>query len=304
MKKILYSLILMSSLLVSNSFDDIYRDKINNNHVQIYDKKTSKLILNVKTEISESSIIYDDFNFDGKKDLAIYDGRNSCYGGPSYQVYLQKSRLKFQHNESLTRLAQEYCGFFTIDKKKKQLRTMTKSGAAWHQYNTYVIKNNVAKCIVSIEESFEGDKVHYKKIIYDTNNKKTVSDYDELYTEDLKPIFSFKLDKKKKWIYLFSSAHDEKKLVYAFVDKTNRIELMIDKGFKTNFKEQEAELLFTNGATKYKIYEVIRNGKITAVGVEVNIKGTVHDLKGTVSTVKGRLNNNKISTSSFSNVRS
>ncbi|MCW1777480.1 hypothetical protein NB693_24540 [Pantoea ananatis] len=36
----------------------------------------------------QSVLIYDDFNFDGIKDLAVMDGQNSCYHGPSYQVYL------------------------------------------------------------------------------------------------------------------------------------------------------------------------------------------------------------------------
>jgi hypothetical protein len=33
--------------------------------------------------VSKSLIMYEDFNFDGKKDLAICDGQNSSYHLPS-----------------------------------------------------------------------------------------------------------------------------------------------------------------------------------------------------------------------------
>ena len=70
--------------------------------VAIYERKTNKEIIKVVSDelalslhhgkvianIAElpygeqSLIMYDDFNFDGKKDFAIEDGQNSCYHGP------------------------------------------------------------------------------------------------------------------------------------------------------------------------------------------------------------------------------
>ncbi|NJM54280.1 MAG: hypothetical protein HC846_13400, partial [Blastocatellia bacterium] len=37
---------------------------------------------------NQSAVNIDDFNFDGMEDVAICDGANGSYGGPSYQVYL------------------------------------------------------------------------------------------------------------------------------------------------------------------------------------------------------------------------
>lgn len=74
--------------------------------VAIYDKKTDQQIIKVVSEAltltlhngkvaanikslpygEQSSIMYEDFNFDGKKDFALMDGRNSCYGGPSFWI--------------------------------------------------------------------------------------------------------------------------------------------------------------------------------------------------------------------------
>src|SRR6266498_5889224 len=72
--------------------------------VAIYDRKTNKQIIKVVSDElaltlhkgkavanikslpygEQSLIMYDDFNFDGKKDLAISDGQNSCYHSPSF----------------------------------------------------------------------------------------------------------------------------------------------------------------------------------------------------------------------------
>src|SRR5688572_15488927 len=74
----------------------------------IYQKKTNKQLIKVDSEElvgdteeekikvnikelpygEQSVIIYEDFNFDSIKDFAIMDGQNSCYHGPSFQIYL------------------------------------------------------------------------------------------------------------------------------------------------------------------------------------------------------------------------
>src|SRR5262245_33092173 len=76
--------------------------------IAIYDKRTNKELIKVfsdkisldlhegkiKANILElpygeqSLIIYDDFNFDEIKDFAIRDEQISCYGGPSFNVFL------------------------------------------------------------------------------------------------------------------------------------------------------------------------------------------------------------------------
>lgn len=69
----------------------------------------------------QSVVFIEDYNFDGTEDLAIRDGNNSGYGGPSYQIYLFSPRSKkFVHNQAFTDLAQnESLGMFEIDKKKE-----------------------------------------------------------------------------------------------------------------------------------------------------------------------------------------
>src|SRR5699024_7729663 len=69
--------------------------------VAVYDKKSGKELLKIRSEDlaadfvddeveanvherpygKQNVLIYEDFNFDGQKDLAISDGNHSCYGG-------------------------------------------------------------------------------------------------------------------------------------------------------------------------------------------------------------------------------
>lgn len=103
-------------------------------YIRVYNRKTRQKIVEiksdeltldvqdgkVKTNVKELSygeqslLIYEDFNFDGRKDLALMDGQNSCYHGPSFQIFLAQGET-FKLNPALTRLAQDYCGMFEVD---------------------------------------------------------------------------------------------------------------------------------------------------------------------------------------------
>src|SRR5690606_16191548 len=83
---------------------------------------------------------------------AIMDGHNSCYGGPSFRVYLATGK-GFSFNEAFTRLAQEYCGMFGVDPDQKKIYTMIKSGCCWHESTQFIVKDNkpFATKITSVE---------------------------------------------------------------------------------------------------------------------------------------------------------
>ena len=111
----------------------------------------------------QSAFNFGDFNFDGVDDIALCDGRNSGYGGPSYQVYLFSPRSgKFVHNAGLTELGQENLGMFEVDKKRKIISTFTKSGCCWHKSEEYkMVNNRPVKVFEEIEDASlpAGDKV-------------------------------------------------------------------------------------------------------------------------------------------------
>lgn len=102
----------------------------------------------------QSTVFFEDYNFDGVEDLAIRDGNNGGYGGPSYQIYLFSPKVKkFVHNSPLTDLNQGgYLGMMEVNKKKKVLRTFSKSGCCWHQTEEYAFINNRPKKVFELTE--------------------------------------------------------------------------------------------------------------------------------------------------------
>jgi hypothetical protein len=104
----------------------------------------------------QSVIFFEDYNFDGREDLAVRDGNNGGYGGPTYKVYLFSPQAKrFVYNAAFTDLAQGvYLGMFHVDKKKKTLRNFSKSGCCWHEMEEFaVIGNRLKKVLVITEDA-------------------------------------------------------------------------------------------------------------------------------------------------------
>jgi len=109
---------------------------------------------------NNSGVIFDDFNFDGSEDLALRNGNDGSYGGPSYDVLLfAKTSGKFVKNGALTKLASENLGLFEVDKKTKTLETFNKSGCCWHQTTRYkIVGNRPVKVYVFTEDATGGGK--------------------------------------------------------------------------------------------------------------------------------------------------
>jgi len=119
----------------------------------------------------QSVINFGDYNFDGVKDVAICDGPNGGYGGPSYQVYLYSPRSKrFVHSKAFTKLGQGVnLGMFETDKKKKMHYVYSKSGCCWHQTEGYdVFRGRPRKVYEFTEDALVGDgwvRITTKKFI-------------------------------------------------------------------------------------------------------------------------------------------
>lgn len=90
----------------------------------------------------QSVLIFDDVNFDGKKDLALKTGNDSCYGGPSYNIYLAGGD-GFVYSGEFSELAHNNCGMFGVETDRQSIRTMTKSGCCYHEYSRYRVVDGV-----------------------------------------------------------------------------------------------------------------------------------------------------------------
>jgi hypothetical protein len=116
----------------------------------------------------EYSFVFEDFNFDGREDLAICNGRNGGYGGPSYNVYLfNKQSNNLSENKRLSRLTEGgYLGLFLVDAKKRQLITLSKSGCCYHETEKYKVANNTPVLVEKIiEQASGGDTTGYDVVI-------------------------------------------------------------------------------------------------------------------------------------------
>ncbi|RAJ02257.1 hypothetical protein LX64_03266 [Chitinophaga skermanii] len=239
----------------------------------------------------QSVLIYEDVNFDGKKDFALCDGQNSCYGGPSFQVYLATTN-GFQHSESFTRLAQDYCGMFQIDAKKKEIHTMTKSGCCWHQFSTFKVEGNEPIEWEIIEEDATTFPYAGVTIQQRVNHKMVTNAYFELVTAEAKPFFSVNLQKNNKQVVLFRQGDV---LHYALL-KANSDSVEFSYPFRAQGEEKdlvfsyepfgkETTLTFTNKNATYTVYE-----SATTVGIRVLLNGKTYDMPGNPATKKGSVN--------------
>lgn len=169
----------------------------------------------------QSVLIFDDFNFDGRKDLAIMDGQNSCYHGPSFQIFLATDR-GFVRSDAFTDLAQNFCGMFEFNVAERRLSTMTKSGCCWHQFNTYKVVGSRPVLIKSTEDGLLGTMFRYHKFVIWENGKTTTDFTLEDNQEGEPSILSFPLKRGGKRVEVFMA--DASTLDYALVLDNGTVE--------------------------------------------------------------------------------
>lgn len=123
------------------------------------DKKPTANLIELYGE-NNSGVNFEDYNFDGAVDLALRNGNDGAYNGPSYDVFLfSKTAKKFVRNHSLTKLASENLGLFTANKNDKTIETFNKSGCCWHETIRYKFLNNrLRKVYVLTEDASRGDE--------------------------------------------------------------------------------------------------------------------------------------------------
>ena len=297
--------------------EKVYENEIfKKGKIQIFDAKTNKQIIeinseeltfdldkngDVKTNVLElpygeqSILIYQDFNFDGKNDLAIMDGQQSCYHGPSFQVYLENGD-SLEYSPEFTKLAQEYCGMFQIDTETETISTMTKSGCCWHQFSKFKVIDNIPKPILIVEEDAT-DFPFYTTTIQEWDGEKTnerIEKTIDLQQEGITEIFSFRLANNQKQVVIYNI--NDRTLNYVLIrpDETVEFSYPIDifhENIDFLINPSEDKLTFKNGGASYQVYEINNQNNIDKVGVIVEVNGKKYDLQGDLKSIKGALKN-------------
>ncbi len=299
--------------LISGHYDEYIPDYV----IIILDKTTQKTVLETYTtdfptylldenheaipnikELpygSQSVLLYEDYNFDGVKDFALMNGNNSCYGGPSFDIYLAENN-SFEYSESFSALSNDYCGMFQIDPETKTIHTMTKSGCCWHQFSEFKVVNNEPKAVKIVEEGMSAEppglvEVHTEEW---KNGKKLESNtlllpYDAYENDTL---LYFDLDKNDKKVVLFTS---DEYLYYALLKTDESIEFYHPKPFydetengyvygNFTYDSDDKTLKFKNKDAEYVLYETDNS-----IGIKVITKGKTYDMKGDYVTTNGSL---------------
>lgn len=310
---------------VNNFSDDFYgkiyieqpSEVFSKGWIVILDKKTNKELIKVESDElalslhdgkaianikelpygEQSLIMYEDYNFDGKKDLAIEDGQNSCYHGPSFNIYLA-DKNKFTFNKDFTRLAHEYCGMFDVNAAEKKLSTMTKDGCCWHQFSTFIIKNNKPKAISIIEEDASSTPPFHISSEETWNGRKMVKTSEKtlvLAENNANIVLSFQVKNNDKQVVLFELPNAySTTLIYALLKKNEVVEFSYpedlkdrDSKFKFHTTPNKRSLTFDHKKATYILYEDTENNKF---GIKINVDGKTYDWKGIEKTKKGSLN--------------
>lgn len=252
--------------------------EISSNYIDLNLNEDGSVRTNVKEMPygEQSVIIYEDFNFDGVKDLAIMDGPNSCYGDPSFQIYLDLND-ELVLNQDFTALAQYYCGMFGVNSASKTLSTMTKSGCCHHEYSTFAVKNNKPVLTDYFSKSIDrsGLMVNYVKGTTE-NGKYTSKRYSVLELDGssatVSLLFKFQNGKTVRLIEFYST------LTYIFTDKDNIVELSYSDDFV--YSHRKKELSFQNENTEYIISN--KGMVVKFDGKVVNMPALEGSLEGTI----------------------
>ncbi|GAB7527620.1 hypothetical protein PS3A_00240 [Pseudomonas sp. 3A(2025)] len=236
----------------------------------------------------QSVLIHDDFNFDGIKDLAIMDGQNSCYHGPSFQIFLGTAN-GFKHSDAFTELAQNYCGMFQFDPQTRQINTMTKDGCCSHWYATYSIQDGepVMQSETMIDQTSASGLARETHSV--NRNGKMVGTERTLWEDDEQRqiLLSFTLAPSGKRIILFRSSLNEM-VYYAAVDSKDEVGLLYPEREAERFEHDTAGqvLSFVRGDTTYRI---LADAQGVVSKMEVVIRGKSTELKLQPGSVQGSL---------------
>lgn len=274
-----------------------------NNNVELFSVKSESITIEIdkdaqKIEIpftKQDVVLYQDFNFDGQNDLGIQEFYSSK--GPGYLVYLNKDD-KFILDSEYTEIIQNSQGNYELDSSSKTITTMCSGGCCWHKFSSFTVESGRPSPTSEVIEELDLPFNITTTKKWDNGKAiETVERMVNLNQDGIIEIMSFKLLNKNKRVVLYNI--NDRTLNYVLIDGEDISEFFYP--IKTVYKNRDFvvsnsgnELIFKNKDVQYKIYQTVKTGSITGLGVLVTVKGKEYDLKGDVKTLKGDINKNAI----------
>lgn len=246
--------------------------------LKVYSKKTNTLLISRK-EIKKPDpydvktlFMYQDFNFDGHSDLALYTDQSFCQYKGNYDVYLWQKE-KFVYHEQLSNIINLACDPFEFDTAKHLLLTKHFNQCCLYEEEFRIEGSKVErlKTIIHRHNNFQEPVIYNETTIEYLNNKETEESKDYLNGEN---IYSFTLKKNKKQVVL---SDFDNKLYYGFLAPDNSVEMYYPTD-NSNFTIKNQVLSFKVGNIVYEI---------SPTGVQVKMNGKTYDMPADETTIKG-----------------
>lgn len=104
----------------------------------------------IEIPYSEQAVFaYKDYNFDGKKDFAIVDGRGGCYSMLSYSFYLATDNA-FKFSKAFTQMEHHLCNMFEVDYATQTLTYHNAmAGGGRGHYKEFKVINNKPQLVLA-----------------------------------------------------------------------------------------------------------------------------------------------------------
>jgi hypothetical protein len=97
----------------------------------VRDPDGALLVNSAQPEEDQGTLVVDDFDFDGREDLAVQVSHKGSYGTPTFRILLGQAKPgEFAFSPELSKL--DSLGLFQVDQKRKRLVTHAKSGCCFH----------------------------------------------------------------------------------------------------------------------------------------------------------------------------
>lgn len=251
--------------------------------VNIFDSKTKKEIPEIWLEgifydndpiNDDHKILYGDFNFDGKMDIACVNGFTNYAGYYTYNFYLATVN-GYQLNKSFSEMTETPVDIKLDAKYKKIIIERTR---LFESTELHSIKND----ILVKEDSIQGP------FMYNLGDDETESVINGFVTykksSKVKEILTFNTQNRKGSIMLlvYKDKKAKNNLYYAEMRNDTLVDYYYDGKFSYN--QKKGTLQFGDESKKYKVYENEND-----FGIEIAKKGETTKLTGNPTSKKGSL---------------
>lgn len=274
----------------------------------------------VKHRLKASEILYKDmpqanfqrcadYNFDGVKDIIIYDPEieeEGCYVPKQHaNIFISRTSGMFYYNKSLSdnfnkTVCLKNSSFYPIP-EKQEICLEQKGSAFSHYYEYFKFESDTLRLI-------RKSSVQYKSMLYWSCTNTELQNGEWITSNSLKffmreenpeAILSFDTSNGKGKVFLFKDTFyvnkkDTENLYYVFLIDDETIEFAYpddpekadNMRFRLKDNDNGKELKFNSGKVIYTIYETAES-----VGIRMNVNGKEHDWKAKLSSKKGSLDN-------------